>query len=152
MIEELKRMKNCLITQAQSQMNNLSMVNTQEMGEVIDMIKDLEESIYYCTIVEAIAGDSNYNYYRDIDQNQGRMYYSGNDLRDTKEGRSPMIRRTYVESKEMHKDKNSQMQELEKYTRELSADVIDMIRGSSMEEKQILQRKLNEIASQIMNV
>ena len=40
----------------------------------------------------------------------------------------------------------------EKYTRELSADVIDMIRGSSMEEKQILQRKLNEIASQIMNV
>ena len=152
MIEELKRMKNCLITQAQLQMNNLSMVNTQEMGEVIDMIKDLEESIYYCTIVEAMVGDSNYNYYRDIDQNQGRMYYSGNDLRDTKEGRSPMIRRTYMESKEMHKDKNSQMQELEKYTRELSADVIDMIRGSSMEEKQILQRKLNEIASQIMNV
>ena len=152
MIEELKRMKNCLITQAQSQMNNLSMVNTREMGEVIDMIKDLEESIYYCTIVEAIAGDSNYNYYRDIDQNQGRMYYSGNDLRDTKEGRSPMIRRKYMESKEMHKDKNSRMQELEKYTRELSADVIDMIRGSSMEEKQILQRKLNEIASQIMNV
>lgn len=152
MIEELKRMKNCLITQAQSQMNNLSMVNTREMGEVIDMIKDLEESIYYCTIVEAMAGDSNYNYYRDIDQNQGRMYYSGNDLRDAKEGRSPMIRRTYMESKEMHKDKNSQMQELEKYTRELSADVIDMIRGSSMEEKQILQRKLNEIASQIMNV
>lgn len=152
MIEELKRMKNCLITQAQSQMNNLSMVNTREMGEVIDMIKDLEESIYYCTIVEAMAGDSNYNYYRDIDQNQGRMYYSGNDLRDTKEGRSPMIRRTYMESKEMHKDKNSQMQELEKYTRELSADVIDMIRGSSLEEKQILQRKLNEIASQIMNV
>lgn len=152
MIEELKRMKNCLITQAQSQMNNLSMVNTREMGEVIDMIKDLEESIYYCTIVEAMAGDSNYNYYRDVDQNQGRMYYSGNDFRDTKEGRSPMIRRTYMESKEMHKDKNSQMQELEKYTRELSADVIDMIRGSSMEEKQILQRKLNEIASQIMNV
>ena len=141
MIEELKRMKNCLITQAQSQMNNLSMVNTREMGEVIDMIKDLEESIYYCTIVEAMAGDSNYNYYRDIDQNQGRMYYSGNDLRDIKEGRSPMIRRTYMESKEMHKDKNSQMQELEKYTRELSADVIDMIRGSSMEEKQILQIK-----------
>ena len=152
MIEELKRMKNCLITQAQSQMNNLSMVNTREMGEVIDMIKDLEESIYYCTIVEAMAGDSNYNYYRDIDQNQGRMYYSGNDLRDIKEGRSPMIRKTYMESKEMHKDKNSQMQELEKYTRELSADVIDMIRGSSIEEKQILQRKLNEIASQIMNV
>lgn len=152
MIEELKRMKNCLITQAQSQMNNLSMVNTREMGEVIDMIKDLEESIYYCTIVEAMAGDSNYNYYRDIDQNQGRMYYSGNDLRDTKEGRSPMIRRTYIESKEMNKDKNSQMQELERYTRELSADVIDMIRGSSVEEKQILQRKLNEIASQIMNV
>ena len=92
MIEELKRMKNCLITQAQSQMNNLSMVNTREMGEVIDMIKDLEESIYYCTIVEAMAGDSNYNYYRDIDQNQGRMYYSGNDLRDTKEGRSQIGR------------------------------------------------------------
>ena len=54
MIEELKRMKNCLITQAQSQMNNLSMVNTREMGEVIDMIKDLEEAEYYCTITKAM--------------------------------------------------------------------------------------------------
>lgn len=180
MADELKRMKECLIVQVQNQMGNLQSVDTKEMGEVIDMIKDLEESIYYCTIVEAMEGNgsnnTNYYHYRDMDQDQGRMYYSGgnsqssnsrtnsssmgvngntsyySDWRDAREGRSPMMRRTYMESKEMHKDKNSQIQELEKYTRELSTDMIDMIRGASPEEKQILQRKLNEIASQIMNV
>jgi hypothetical protein len=33
----------------------LSEVDTKELGEAIDMIKDLEEAIYYCTVTEAMT-------------------------------------------------------------------------------------------------
>lgn len=53
-MEELKAMKKQLMSAAQSQMGNLERVNAKELGEVIDMIKDLEEAIYYCSIVKAM--------------------------------------------------------------------------------------------------
>jgi hypothetical protein len=39
----------------------------------------------------------------------------GEVMRDRREGKSPMSRKMYMESKEMHKDKNTQLHELEKY-------------------------------------
>ena len=51
-MERLKSMKDCLMAQAQSQMGNLHQVDAKELGEVVDMIKDLEEAIYYCTITK----------------------------------------------------------------------------------------------------
>ena len=72
-MEQLKSMKECLMSCAQSQMSNLSNVDAQELGAVIDMIKDLEEAIYYCTITKAMKesekkekysnGNSNHYYY-----------------------------------------------------------------------------------------
>jgi hypothetical protein len=38
-------------------MSNLQQVDAKELGEVIDMVKDIEEAIYYCTITEAMSGD-----------------------------------------------------------------------------------------------
>jgi hypothetical protein len=35
-------------------MTHLDTVDTKELGEAIDMIKDLSEAIYYCTITEAM--------------------------------------------------------------------------------------------------
>jgi hypothetical protein len=70
-------------------------------------------------------------------------------MRDSREGRSPMTRRTYMESKEMHKDKAVKMQELEKYMQELTKDMVEMIEGASPEEKQLLQRKLTTLSGKI---
>ena len=53
-MEQLKSMKQCLIACAQAQMNNLQNVDAKELGEVVDMIKDIEETMYYCTIIEAM--------------------------------------------------------------------------------------------------
>lgn len=53
-MEKLKMMKDCLMTQAQAQMGNLEKVDAHELGEVVDMIKDLEEAMYYCSIVKAM--------------------------------------------------------------------------------------------------
>lgn len=35
--------------------NNLHNTNANELGEVIDMIKDIEEAIYYCAKTKKIA-------------------------------------------------------------------------------------------------
>jgi hypothetical protein len=57
------------------------------------------------------------------------------DMYDYREGRSPKNRRMYMEAKETHQDKVTQMRELEKYMQELSQDITEMIADSSPEEK-----------------
>ena len=53
-MEQLRNIEQCLIGSVQGQMSDLKKVNAKEMGEVIDMIKDLEEAMYYCSIIEAM--------------------------------------------------------------------------------------------------
>lgn len=97
-MKSLQTMKECLVAQAQSQMGNLASVDAKELGEVIDMIKDLEEAIYYCTITEAMnkkeeKGNNGmmrekeeYHYfhpqmpnsYDPWSEDGGRMYYASN--------------------------------------------------------------------------
>ena len=48
----LKNIKEQLIAQVQNQMTDLKCVDTKELGEVIDMIKDLSEAVYYCEIYD----------------------------------------------------------------------------------------------------
>jgi hypothetical protein len=183
-MERLKSMKETLISQVQSQLGNLAQVDTKELGEAVDMIKDLEEAIYYGTITKAMGEkekESHHSeryytpvtYMRDMDKNDGRMYYNGNggstggsnyamggtryftekdyplEFRDYREGRSPMSRKMYMESKEMHLDKPTQLKELEKYMQELSNDLVEMIQDASPEEKQLLQQKMTVLASKI---
>jgi hypothetical protein len=71
-------------------------------------------------------------------------------MRDNREGRSPMKRRAYIESKEMHQDKATQMKGLEDYMSELSQDISEMIQMSSPEEKAVLQKKLSALSSKIV--
>lgn len=108
-------------------------------------------------------------YYRDVDRNIGRMYYTetgmrentgnssrtGNSgMRDGREGRSGMSRRSYMQTKEMHPDnsqesKQMKMKELEKYMGELSGDITEMIAGASNEEKTMLKAKLQTLMQKI---
>ena len=182
-MEKLKAMKEKLTHCVESQIyGDLKTVDAKELGEAIDMLKDLEEAIYYRTITDAMNGKEYgkekhhqeqqmyYPYYmmidRDMDKMNGRMYYpkmyyDGNrytpgesrnypmEMRDYREGRSPMSRRTYMESKEMHKDGKVTMHELDKYMQELSQDVVEMIEKATPEEKQLLQQKLTMLASKV---
>lgn len=54
MVERLKHIKETLMSAVESQMYNLSEVDTEELGDVIDMLKDLEEATYYCSVVKAM--------------------------------------------------------------------------------------------------
>lgn len=207
-MKQLETMKEQLMACVQSQMGNLQNVDAQELGAAVDMIKDLEEAIYYCTITKAMnekeekgAKEHHYytekvmypeyyygedrrympmeRYYRDMDKGYGKMYYNGGngssssgsgssssgnggsmgyeekmyshplEMRDSREGRSPMSRKSYMESKEMHKDKSAKIKELETYMTELSQDIVEMIEGASPEEQQLLERKMTQLANKI---
>lgn len=55
----LKQMKDKLVEAIEKQVNgNLEYANTEELGEAVDMVKDLSEAIYYCTITEAMNDKS----------------------------------------------------------------------------------------------
>ena len=41
-------------------MDNISQVNVKELGETIDMIKDIEQTMYYYTIIEAMEKSENH--------------------------------------------------------------------------------------------
>lgn len=214
MIEQMKHMKDTLMNCVQGQLGDLSSVDAEELGEAMDMIKDLSEAIYYCTITESMEKSdkekkempmdryypmTDYNrYYRDMDRGYGAMYYtdyaydsqggsrgyrenqprdsqgrftetrnydgnssnsSGNqggsrnypiEIRDYREGRSPMTRKTYMERKMHGGAKEAQMHELEKYMQELTSDITEMIEGASSEEKQMLKTKISALATKIV--
>lgn len=77
----------------------------------------------------------------DGNQSEGR--------RDSREGRSGQSRRGYMESKEMGKDKQEKIKELENYTKELAEDVTEMISGASPEEKTLLKTKMQTLIQKI---
>ena len=198
-MEQLKSMKHQLTSIVQEQLSNTQNVDTKELGEAVDMIKDLAEAIYYCTITEAMVENDKEkkkqqhimyytpykiypDYYRDMDYNKmyysDRMYGAGRatpsgigmgsrgsnsrehqdrimpreypiEMRDYREGRSGMSRRTYMESKETHQSKEVQMKELEKYMKELSEDISEMIEDATPEERQVLHQKIMTLAEKV---
>ena len=172
-MEELKRIKEQLIGQVQAQMSNLPCVDAQELGEVIDMIKDLEEAMYYCTIIEAMEANEEYStthYYDDKyskkypktkktvhhpveDDNEEWDYYEREYepmiMRDSREGKSPQRRKMYMESKALHKDKTTQLKELDKYIQDLSSDIVEMIEDASDDERAYLEKKISALATKI---
>lgn len=85
-MERLKSMKECLMSCVEGQLSHLSEVDTAELGEAIDMIKDLSEAMYYCTITKAMEGkdyeeamhSSEPRYpCRSVSQDHRKMYYDG---------------------------------------------------------------------------
>ena len=170
MQDRLKHMKETLMCAVEAQLSDLGEVDTKELGEAIDMIKDLEEAIYYCTVTEAMTNpqkiekrDHHQEYdegrkYYDSPSSQGGHESSGRNYmmysdeprwRDEREGHSYENRRMYMEAKEMKKDKATQMRELEKYMQELSQDITDMISDASSDEKAYLEKKITALAAKI---
>lgn len=140
-------------------MTHLESANTHELGEAIDMIKDLEEAMYYHSIADAMKEEKYSNKYYNtntfnpyIDKEDRRYEYPERKQeypRDYREGRSPMRRKMYMESHELHKDKDTQMRELESYVQELTSDIMEMIAQATPEEKQMLQQKIMILANKI---
>ena len=88
---------------------------------------------------------------RDLDRMSGRMHYTEltTATRDSREGKSGMMRRSYIEAKEMHKDKDTTMQELEKYLKGVSEDITDVIGNMTPEERSMLKSKMSTLVTKL---
>ena len=71
--ERLKHMKENLMSCIENQMCNIYEADCEELGEAVDMLKDLEEALYYCTITEAMEGKKQHGY--EQEQMYMRPYY-----------------------------------------------------------------------------
>lgn len=94
--------------------------------------------------------------YRDMDREQyGRMYYTEpTHMHDSREGKSGMSRRTYMNTRDAHKantqqDKEAKMHDLEAYMRELSDDLTELIADMIPEEKNLAKSKLSTLVSKM---
>lgn len=96
--------------------------------------------------------------YRDMDRDMGRMYYTeptmNTSMRDSREGRSGMSRRAYMENKELHKanttaDKEAKVRDLNTYMTELATDMSEIINDATPEEKSVLKNKLSALVTKI---
>ena len=153
-MKRILHMEESLVNMVEQQMEHLDCVDTKELGEAIDMIKDLAETIYYRTITEAMHENKEWKEepYRHKTEGHeyGKMYYGDNEQWDAhKEGKSPKSRKAYLDAKEKHHDKTVQLRELEKYMQELTQDVVDMIGDSTQEENQYLEKRLISLANKI---
>jgi len=187
-MEELKTMKQQFISAVQGELaRGINKVDAHEMGEVVDMIKDLSEAIYYCSVTDAMdkSSQEDKEYYtekylpskyytpypryyderdRDMEMYSGRMYFTepkanvsvrgnySNGMsrmsRDMREGRSPMSRKMFMETKESGSGDGS-MKELEHYMKDLSEDIVEMIEDLSEEQRVIVKQKLASLANKI---
>ena len=113
-MKRLKAIKESLVECVESQVHgHLEEVDTKELGEAIDMIKDLAKAIYYCTVTEAMEKGS---------------------------------------IKGDHSKKHWDMEEeckLEEYMEELETDIMEMMMKATPDEKMLLQKKLNTLATKI---
>ena len=132
MDRRLKKMREALVCAVEAQLCDLEDTDTKELGEVVDMIKDIEEALYYYTVTEAMKAGETWEVKKDEDM-----------------GRSPSSRRMYMEAKSMNKDKSIQLRELEKYMQELTQDIVEMIADASLEEKQYLEKKITSLAAKV---
>ncbi len=177
-MERLKMIKDNLISLISSEAADLHNANCEELGAAVDMVKDISEAIYYCSIVKAMDESEDSSHYKRSKYSYPPVMYDGDNMRmnkrmyyhddeypkyyhedvyptynwemgDPREGRSARTRRTYMEAKELHKGKDKQMRELEKYLNELSADITEMISDASQEERDILSQKMTTLIDKI---
>lgn len=84
-VERLKHIQGILLGVVEGQMYNLEEVDAKELGEVVDIIKDIDEAIYYCTVTKAMEEGKEHEekeskyytpmYYTPTHQNGRMMYY-----------------------------------------------------------------------------
>lgn len=167
----LTSLKEQFLTLVENQMHNINNVDAKEMGEVIDIIKDLAEANYYCKVTDAMDKNSNgknieyieeylpeTRYYTPrvnmkmndprMDNNiRSRMYYTEpTHNANMYDGRSVINRRMYMEN--IHSP--NKMHDFEEYIHSLGDDIVEMVEIMTPEEKSEAKKKVSTLAEKIV--
>lgn len=116
-------------------------------------LPNMEDPKYYTSMRNYPMDDGHYPMYanmRNMDMNQGKMYYTEPSMENhTGNGRSYISRRGYMEAKNKHMDEETKTKEMEKYIADLSYDIADMVNNMKEPDKQMLKQKLVSISNTI---
>ena len=128
-----------LICAVEKQMEDLEGVCTQELGEVIDMIKDLSKAIYYDVVTEAMLETDELGEEIEVKK-----------IKDTHdESHGYHSYHAYMEAKHKNSDNAILMRELEKYMGDISQDLLEIMKNAAPEEKSYLNKKMNSLISKL---
>lgn len=146
-MHRIAKMKDKLIEEARSRMENLDGGSIEQMGQIIDMIKDLSEAEkacleadYYEAVVDAMDDDDRYGYdggrrnrgYRQpySDQDDGRMGYRNSQGQYAKKPSRRRMRRSG-------------------YTEESIENIRQMIEDADPERKRQLKQDLQDLMQEM---
>ena len=122
-----------LMCEVEKQTENLECVNTQELGEVIDMIQDLSKAIYYDVVTEAMLETEELSVETvSSEENHGYASY-----------------KKYMEVKNNNSDSALLMKELEGFMQDFSKDMNKILTNALPEEKQYLHKKLTMLLNKL---
>lgn len=111
--ERLMHLKESLLGAVENQMCNIYEADCEELGEAIDMLKDIEEAIYFATITEAMNGKGKYGGNVEIEYENGHKK-NGHHQKDSDQMYYPMYMDNgsssmYMRPQQMYTDGSSQM-------------------------------------------
>ena len=127
-----------LICAVEEQMEDLEGVCTQELGEVIDMIKDLSKAIYYDVVTEAM-----------LEVDELDTYTVENTVQKISSGGYPEYHH-YMEAKKINADNAILMKKLEEFMQVFTSDIMTILAEASQEEKQYLHKKMSIITNKLV--
>lgn len=122
-----------LICEVEKQTENLECVNTQELGEVIDMIQDLSKAIYYDVVTEAMLETEELSV-ETVSSEESHGYASY---------------KKYMEVKSNNSDSALLMKELEGFMQDFSKDMNKILTNALPEEKQYLHKRLTMLLNKL---
>lgn len=171
MSEKLTKIAEKLEEKMLMALENIESADTHEVYEVADIIKDMYEAQYYCSIVEAMEKDG--EEYGETYDYKGKMYggnrynrsrrmmftepeymdmqntrmYSNNGTNNNNMGmRSNNSRVHYFDTKTRTSDVKQKNEAMEKYLTDIAMEVSEALQNASPEEKTFAKTKMINLA------
>ena len=127
-----------LICEVETQMEDLENVCTKELGEVVDMIKDLSKAIYYDVVTEAML---------EVDELTSEITDEPRHAKTTKQHHSAYEK--YSTLKTNNSDQAMLIKELDEFMSAFQTDVMKILEIATPEEKQYMHKKMTILANKI---
>lgn len=156
-MQRIKRMKDKLIEEAQSRLQNMDGGSIEQMGQIIDMIKDLSEAEkscleaeYYDSVIDAMENGQRYGYDDQGGNTGGRQGYREPYMMDNNsdgEGRMG-YRNQYGNFPANPKNRRRRMRR-SGYSEESIDNIRQMMEDADPERKRQLKRDLEDLMSEM---
>ena len=150
-MHRIKAMKEKLIEEAQNRMQNMDGGSIEQMGQIVDMIKDLSEAEkacleaeYYDTVIDAMDGESDRYGYDDRGGSGDRQGYRESYMMDDRSDRND--RMGYRDSKGRYaRNPNRRRMRRSGYTEESIENIRQIMEDADPERKRQLKQDLEEL-------